>query len=67
MNRATFLSLIGALVLAALSIPLLFAFSPAGIACCIASLLVAVLTVPDLSAHDEQPEEVTSVFDTLVQ
>ncbi|WP_188961593.1 hypothetical protein [Deinococcus aquiradiocola] len=55
MKRMTFLSLISALVLAVLAIPLLFAFTPAGIACCIASLLMAVLTVPDLSRQDERP------------
>jgi len=67
MKRATFLSLIGALVLAALAIPLLFAFPPAGVACCIAGMLVAVLTVPDLATQDEQAEDGINVLDAIVR
>ncbi|GGJ76577.1 hypothetical protein [Deinococcus aquiradiocola] len=54
MKQTTFLILMLALVLAVLAIPLLFAFTPAGISCCVAAMLLAILAVPDLASQDDQ-------------
>ncbi|WP_424952457.1 hypothetical protein [Deinococcus sp.] len=52
MRPATFVPLISALVLALITLPLLVSFLPIGLACLIASLLLAVLAVPGLVEHD---------------
>ena len=62
MRPVTFLLLIVALVLALVAIPLTIAFAPAGIACCLGSLLVAMLAVPDLSRQDEQAEALAEAY-----
>ena len=52
MRLVTFLPLIGALVLALITLPLLLTFPPIGLACLIGSLLLAVLAVPGLAEND---------------
>ncbi len=62
MRPVTFLLLIGALVLALAAIPLTIAFVPAGIACCLGSLLLALLAVPDLSRQDKRAESLAEAY-----
>ena len=62
MRPVTFLLLIGALVLALAAIPLTIAFAPAGIACCLGSLLLALLAVPDLSRQDKRAESLAETY-----
>ncbi len=52
MRPVTYIPLISALVLALVTLPLLFTFLPVGLACLIGSLLLAVLSVPGLVEHD---------------
>lgn len=54
MRPVTFIPLISALVLALITLPLLFTFPPVGLACIIGSLLLAVLAVPGLVENDRQ-------------
>lgn len=56
MRRVTFLLLISALVLALIALPLTLTFAPLGVACCLSSMLLAALAVPDLARQDEQTE-----------
>ena len=54
MRLATLCLLIGALLLGFAAVPLTVMFTPAGVACCLGSLLLAMLAVPDLSRQDKQ-------------
>jgi uncharacterized membrane protein len=52
MRRTTYFILLCALTLALGSIPLLFVFTPIGLACCIGGLLLAVLAIPGLNSQE---------------
>jgi len=56
MRPLTLFSLIGAMVLALATLPLLFVFLPVALGCGTASLLLVLLALPDLVAADQQDD-----------
>jgi len=56
MRPLTLFSLIGAMVLALITLPLLFIFLPVALGCGTASLLLVLLALPDLVATDQQDD-----------
>jgi len=59
MQSSTLFLLIGAMVLALITLFIIFVFLPIAIGCGLASLLLVLLALPDLVASDEQyaPQE----------
>ena len=64
MRLATLCLLIGALVLGFAAVPLTVMFMPVGVACCLGSLLLAMLAVPDLSRQDTQDGTLGETYQT---
>jgi len=56
MRPLTLFSLIGAMVLALVTLPLLFIFLPVALGCGMASLLLVLLALPDLVAADQRDD-----------
>ena len=54
MHFSTFLQLLGASFLALLALPLFIMLFPAGLGCCIASLLLVALAIPDLPTLEKR-------------
>ena len=60
MRSSTLVCLLGAMVLALVTLPLLFFSLPVGLACGCGSLLLALLAIPDLVNTEQQADTSTA-------